>query len=287
VILSVARAPRIAVACLALAAVVAGCGGDGAARDAVGAAPVRYDPRVEPPAAKAGVAPARPTRRTAVAPRVRRAMPRCARAPVMPLRTNSVAFAAVVRSTATAYAMPAGERLARFERLNANGVPTVLGVLGRARCRGEWLRVQLPLRPNGALGWVRAREVELVRVRVRIEVDLSERRVVLLRRGRPLLEARAAIGANDTPTPTGSYYVNQRLVAPDPAGSFGPAAIGISAFSPVLRYWTQGGPIAIHGTNEPHLIGGAVSHGCVRVHNNVLVRLYRLAVPGTPVVIRA
>jgi hypothetical protein len=186
-----------------------------------------------------------------------------------------------------AYARPHGEPLARFGPINQNGVPTVLGVLGRAQCDGDWLRVQLPKRPNGILGWVRARDVELERVRTRIEVDLSDRRVTLLRAGRQLLVASAAIGAADTPTPTGSYYVDQRLVAPNPEGPFGPAAIGISAFSPVLQHWAQGGPIAIHGTNQPELIGGAVSHGCVRVRNDVLVRLYRLALPGTPVVIRA
>jgi len=128
--------------------------------------------------------------------------------------------------------------------------------------------------------------VKLVRVRTRIVVSLSARRVTLYRAGRELIRATAAIGAADTPTPTGSYYVNQRLVAPDPTGPFGPAAIGISAFSPVLQDWIQGGPIAIHGTNRPHLLGRAVSHGCVRVRNDVLVRLFALAVPGTPVLIR-
>jgi hypothetical protein len=199
-----------------------------------------------------------------------------------------VAFAAVVRTTASAHTSPGGGKvLARYGRLNVNGVPTVFGVLGRAECRGRWLRVQLPSRPNGVLAWVRAREVELVRVRTRIEVDLSARRVTLYRAGRELISATAAIGAPDTPTPTGSYYVNQRLLAPDPQGPFGPAAIGVSAFSPVLQDWIQGGPIAIHGTNRPDLLGGAVSHGCVRVRNDLLVRMFELVEAGTPVVIDA
>ena len=185
------------------------------------------------------------------------------------------------------YASPGGGLLHRFGRRNVNGVPTVFGALGRARCGGDWIRVQLPTRPNGILGWVRAADVELVRVHTRVEIDLSDRRLTLYRRGRQVFEAAAAIGAPDTPTPTGSYYVNQRLVAPDPAGPFGPAAVGISAFSPVLQDWIQGGPIAMHGTNRPDLIGGAVSHGCVRVQNAVLARLFRAAVVGTPVLIRA
>jgi lipoprotein-anchoring transpeptidase ErfK/SrfK len=179
--------------------------------------------------------------------------------------------------------------IARLERLNANGVPTVLGVravLLDASCRPEWYRVQLPLRPNGSVGWVRAGDVKLTRVRTRIVVELTERRVTLFRDGRRLLVAAAAVGAPATPTPTGRYYVNQRLRAPDPAGPFGPGAVGISAFSPVLKSWTQGGPIAIHGTNNPESIGFAVSHGCVRVRNDELERIYALAVEGTPVEIR-
>jgi hypothetical protein len=293
-----ARAGRAAAALLVLAALLgAGCG---TADDPVGAAAAPRDPRVEPPISRPSVAPhpaneqpaaagARPEPAPAARPAAAAARPavRCASPRIRPLRTRSLAFAAVVRSGAQAYARPHGQPLARFARLNANGVPTVFGVLGRAQCDGDWLRVQLPKRPNGILGWVRARDVELVRVRTRIEVDLSARRVTLYRAGAELLSATAAIGAADTPTPTGSYYVDQRLVAPNPEGPFGPAAIGISAFSPVLQHWAQGGPIAIHGTNQPDLIGGAVSHGCVRVRNDVLVRMFRLVEAGTPVVIRA
>jgi lipoprotein-anchoring transpeptidase ErfK/SrfK len=94
-----------------------------------------------------------------------------------------------------------------------------------------------------------------------------------------------AIGAAATPTPIGRYYVNQRLVPDDPGGPFGPGAIGISAFSPVLTGWAQGGPVAIHGTNEPWSIGHAVSNGCLRLPNATLTRLFQVAVAGTPVVI--
>jgi lipoprotein-anchoring transpeptidase ErfK/SrfK len=61
--------------------------------------------------------------------------------------------------------------------------------------------------------------------------------------------------------------------------------IGISGFSNVLTWWRQGGPIAIHGTNQPWSIGQAVSNGCVRVRNDVLRRLFRQAIAGTPVII--
>lgn len=111
--------------------------------------------------------------------------------------------------------------------------------------------------------------------------------MTLYDRGREILSARAAIGSSRTPTPTGRYYVNQRLVPDDASGPFGPGAIGISAFSDVLTGWTQGGPIAIHGTNRPDLIGQAVSNGCVRVRNDLLRRLFARTLAGTPVTVRA
>ena len=50
---------------------------------------------------------------------------------------------------------------------------------------------------------------------------------------------------------------------------------------------TQGGPIAIHCTNRPDLIGRAVSNGCIRVRNDLLQRLFDRALAGTPVTVRA
>ncbi len=211
----------------------------------------------------------------------------CATA-ALPMRSETRAYAAVARVSLVARSRPAGRAIARFGVLNANGVATVFGVLARRGCADRgWYRVQLPVRPNGAVGWVRTTDVQLQAVGMRIVVDLSRRRFWLSRAGRIVLTAPVSIGAPATPTPVGSFYVNQRLVAPDPSGPYGPGAIGISAFSPVLVDWIQGGPVAIHGTNRPDLIGHAVSHGCVRVRNDVLRRLYELAEPGTPVSIRS
>jgi lipoprotein-anchoring transpeptidase ErfK/SrfK len=167
---------------------------------------------------------------------------------------------------------------------------TVFGVLGEvvaAGCRPLWYHVELPLRPNGITGYVRAADVAVGRVQTRIVVDLSQRLVTLYRAGRAVLRARSAIGAPATPTPTGRFFVNQRIIAGNPSGPWGPAALGISAFSPTERSWVQGGPIAIHGTNEPWSIGHAASHGCIRVANDVLTRLFRETPAGTPVLIRA
>jgi lipoprotein-anchoring transpeptidase ErfK/SrfK len=205
------------------------------------------------------------------------------------LGSAKLAYVAFVRSRATVSGRPGGRALASFGRLNVNGVPTIFSIRGvrvDRRCRPATYLVQIPKRPNGVTAWVPARQVGVAKVKTRIVVDLSARRVTLYRGGRRVLSAIAAVGSPATPTPTGSFYVNQRLVPTDPSGPFGPGAVGISAFSNVLTGWTQGGPIAIHGTNAPWSIGKAVSNGCIRLPNAVLRKLFRQALGGTPVVIR-
>jgi lipoprotein-anchoring transpeptidase ErfK/SrfK len=203
--------------------------------------------------------------------------------------TPHVAYAAHAIRPLSAFRHPGGPALARFEVENVNRAPTVFAVLGARTdrdCRPTWYRVQLPLRPNGITGWVRGRDVRLAIVHARIVVDLSSRRITLFRSGRPVLVTATAVGSPGTPTPTGRFYVNQRFVTRNPAGVFGPRIVGISAFSPTLKGWPQGGPIAIHGTNNPETIGFAVSHGCLRIRNVDVLRLFRLAPAGTPVEIR-
>jgi lipoprotein-anchoring transpeptidase ErfK/SrfK len=205
--------------------------------------------------------------------------------------SERLAYAAIVRGQAVAVRRPGGRKpLARFGPLNQNGVPTVFGVRGARvdrTCKPTWYLVQLPIRPNGITGWVRASQLDVETVTTRIVVDLSARRVTLFRDGRRVLSATAAIGTPATPTPTGRYYVNQRLIPTDKSGPFGPGAVGISAFSNVLTGWAQGGPIAIHGTNAPWSIGKAVSNGCIRLPNPTLRRVFAQAIAGTPVIIRA
>ena len=213
----------------------------------------------------------------------------CGPGSIHEMRTDRLSYAVTaLRRLSVGRTLAARERT-RFEPRNVNGVATVFGVLAvrvDGSCRPTHYKVQLPIRPNGTTGWVRAVDVRLQAVHTRIAVDLSQRRITLFRDGRAVLAATAVIGAPSTPTPTGRFYVNQRLRASNPTGDYGPGAVGISAYSPVLLNWAQGGPIAIHGTNAPDMIGFAVSHGCLRVRNVDIRVLLRLAVEGTPVEIR-
>jgi lipoprotein-anchoring transpeptidase ErfK/SrfK len=213
----------------------------------------------------------------------------CADGSLERLGSRKLAYAAVVRSRATVSRRPGARAFARFGKLNVNHVPTIFSIRGArvdAKCKPRQYLVQIPKRPNGVTAWVPARQVQVAKVATRILVDLSEKRVTLFERGRKVLSSNAAIGAPATPTPTGRFYVNQRLVPTDKHGPFGPGAVGISAFSNVLTGWTQGGPIAIHGTNAPWSIGKAVSNGCIRIPNELMKKLFARAWSGTPVVIR-
>jgi lipoprotein-anchoring transpeptidase ErfK/SrfK len=213
----------------------------------------------------------------------------CAPGSIQRLGSPRLAYAAIVRSRATVSRSPGTRAFATFHRLNVNRVPTIFSIRGAVldvMCKPSSYLVQIPKRPNGLTAWVPAGQVDVEKVSTRIVVDLSERRVRLYKGGKPVLSSKAAIGAPATPTPTGRFYVNQRLIPTDKSGPFGPGAVGVSAFSDVLTGWTQGGPIAIHGTNAPWSIGNAVSNGCIRIPNAVLTKLFDQALTGTPVLIR-
>ncbi len=213
----------------------------------------------------------------------------CAEGSFHRLGSPRLAYAAIVRSRATVSRRPGTRAFAGFRRLNVNRVPTIFSIRGAlvdAGCNPRSYLVQIPKRPNGVTAWVAAGQVEVAKVATRIVVDLSERRVMLYKDGKLVLSSKAAIGAPATPTPTGRFYVNQRLIPTTKGGPFGPGAVGVSAFSNVLTGWTQGGPIAIHGTNAPWSIGKAVSNGCIRIPNAKLRQLFSEALSGTPVLIR-
>jgi lipoprotein-anchoring transpeptidase ErfK/SrfK len=225
-----------------------------------------------------------------VAPQPQAVVKQCVDGSTRALGSARRAYVGSATHGAVALRLPGRGVVARFGATNVNHYPTVFGVVGMVvgrDCKPRWYRVELPIKPNGSAGYVRASSLALQAVSTRILVDLSERRLTLYENGKAALTASVAIGSPGTPTPTGRYYVNQRLVPADTSGPYGPGAVGISAFSNVLTGWAQGGPVAIHGTNEPWSIGRAVSNGCIRLPNTTLRRLFARAVAGTPVIIKA
>jgi hypothetical protein len=169
----------------------------------------------------------------------------------------------------------------RFSNPTPQHTPLVF--LVRAR-RGSWLRVMLPSRPNGSEGWVRAAGVELREDAYSVVVALKDRRLIVRKGQRVLLDRAVGVGRAATPTPRGVYYLTELLRQPNPAGLYGPWAFALSAHSSVLTHFGGGdGQIGIHGTDEPSGIGHTVSHGCIRVANRVIERLAAMLPLGTPV----
>ncbi|MGM0368929.1 MAG: L,D-transpeptidase family protein [Bacillota bacterium] len=80
-----------------------------------------------------------------------------------------------------------------------------------------------------------------------------------------------AIGKANTPTPTGQFSVINKLKNP---------------YNPALgSRWIQFTPEmhGIHGTNQPNLIGQAISQGCVRMYNHNVNYLYSKIKIGTTI----
>lgn len=153
--------------------------------------------------------------------------------------------------------------------------------------QGDWLKVLLPIRPNQTEGWIRLSDVTLSSNPYRITVDLGEHMVRVYKDGVEVLSSPAVVGADRTPTPLGTYYVTDPVdLRTRSGGSYGAFALGLSGFSDVLFEFNGGpGQIAIHGTNNPELVGQNVSNGCIRLPNDAIVAIATQVPLGTPVVI--
>jgi hypothetical protein len=189
-----------------------------------------------------------------------------------------------------AHASPSAEarRVGRLRLLTEDGFPEVYVVLDEQRDAGGvmWVHLRLPQRPNNVTGWVRRSALGPFHlVHTRLVVSRRALRITLLDRGKRRFRAPIGMGAPGTPTPTGSFWIREKFPV---SGNtlYGPRAMGTAAYSSVLTDWPGGGVIGIHGTDEPGLIPGRPSHGCVRLKNSDIARLYALTPIGTPLLIK-
>lgn len=186
------------------------------------------------------------------------------------------------KSDLKVYAQPDGKKVVTTLKAKTGlGSKTTLLVLDQ---RDGWFHVALPTRPNGSTGWVKAGDVNVRQNDVSVTVDLTARTVRVFKGDKVAIESPIAIGAADTATPAGDFYVTDFLQTPDAKGAYGPFAFGLSGHSDTLTEFAGGdGQIGIHGTNDPSSIGQAVSHGCVRLPNDVITLLANTVTLGTPV----
>jgi len=152
----------------------------------------------------------------------------------------------------------------------------------------DYVKVSLPVMPNGQEGWIPRSAVELSTVSHRAEVDLSDATVTVWDGDEVIVTTRAVTGRRSAPTPLGRFYIRDIIAQPTPDGDYGPWILALSGFSEVLETFDGGLPaLALHGTDEPAEIGNALSSGCVRVPNDVITALAETVPLGTPVTIVA
>jgi L,D-transpeptidase ErfK/SrfK len=123
---------------------------------------------------------------------------------------------------------------------------------------------------------------------VRLVLKRSQRRVFVYKNDKAVTSYPVAVGKPGWETPLGDFKVlnmepnpifksfkSGRVIPPGPDNPLGVRWIGI---------WTDGKTqLGFHGTNEPELIGQAVSHGCIRMHNRDVVKLYEQVKSGVSV----
>jgi len=172
--------------------------------------------------------------------------------------------------------------------------PTVFGsplVLAVTEVADDWLRVEIPARPNSQEGWIRASDVTLSESEFRMELTLSDFTLRVFQGDALVVETPVVIGTDYTKTPVGTFYLGEILTSQQagvggPNGAYGPFILATSAYSESMELFDGGLPvIAFHGTNNPGLVGSKASNGCVRMPNEVVTQLAGMVPAGTVIIV--
>jgi hypothetical protein len=200
-------------------------------------------------------------------------------------RTHSafLNYATSVRAKPSAKA----RTLASLRPFTFHGRHEVVLVLGQEQRGGRtWVRIRYP-GLGRRVGWVQESVLSASRFhRQLVVVDRGARELRLLRDGKVALRVPIGVGASESPTPEGRSYIRERLALSSSNSIYGALAFGTSAFSRYRTDWPGGGQVGIHGTNQPGLIPGYISNGCVRLRNEHILALGRRIDVGTPVLFK-
>ena len=205
------------------------------------------------------------------------------------LADDRAAHWAVVLTRVAAHTQPrkSSRVVTTLRTATSDGTPNLVLVLDGVdqTPTSTWYRVRLPILPNNSTGWVEAGALgELTEVRTHLYVDRAKLTATLKRDGVTVFKTIVGVGRSYWPTPAGEYYILDKLTDFDNP-TYGPVAFGTSARSPKLTDWPGGGFVAVHGTDAPEILPGQVSHGCIRMPNESILKLARLMQPGTPLTI--
>ncbi|HLK47509.1 MAG TPA: L,D-transpeptidase [Bryobacteraceae bacterium] len=117
----------------------------------------------------------------------------------------------------------------------------------------------------------------------RIVVSIPDRKLAVVESGRVVKVFPTAVGAEKTPSPTGTFTVAQRVT--DPAWYSKGKIVRPGRTNPVGTRWiglSKKG-YGIHGTNNPTSIGHNASHGCIRLRNQDVEELFTMVAVGDTV----
>ena len=150
--------------------------------------------------------------------------------------------------------------------------------------QGDWLKVLVTARPNHTEGWVKATDVTLSSTDYRMELDLSKFHLKVFKGNALFTETDVVIGKDSTKTPTGHFFITEKIKNPTDTGIYGAWILPTNGYSEMLDTFDNGLPqIAFHGTNQPELIGTKASNGCIRMPNDIVTKLAESIPAGTPV----
>lgn len=115
-----------------------------------------------------------------------------------------------------------------------------------------------------------------LRIRRTVVVSIPDRQLVVMESGNLLATFPVAVGAAESPSPTGEFQVVNRVSNPT---YYHPGTVIPSGKSnPIGTRWvglSQKG-YGIHGTNAPKSVGRAASHGCIRLRNRDMEKLFAM-----------
>jgi hypothetical protein len=195
------------------------------------------------------------------------------------------------RNASPVYSGPsaATQAIARLHPYTQEGFREVYLLLRRYTDHrgGVWIKLRLPQRPNGLVGWVlRGALSQFHLTHWQLVVNEEMQRVFAYWRGHLSFQAPIAIGKPSTPTPKGHFWVREVIKVRRRSSGYWPYALGTSDYS-TLSKWPDQGVVGIHGPyHQPQLIPGAVSHGCIRLEDDADAWIGRHIGVGTPVLIR-
>ena len=160
----------------------------------------------------------------------------------------------------------------------ADGAPVVIPASSQTAARAT-----LPAAAPAIAPPAKPRQMKSRAGHKRVIVSIRDRKLALLDEGRVVKTYSIAVGADESPSPTGEFKIVSKVT--DPTYYRPGVVITPGPDNPLGNRWLglDKAHLGIHGTNEPQSIGRAASHGCIRMAKPDVEELFSLARVGDTV----